>query len=666
MQRARIYFFVLVVAGTALLAVSQVALSSVATVRADGRDPAITITLSPDSGPSGTLVQVNGFVPGAPDAAPGADVTSLHANVCWDSCPDGLTGNVGSVVWNSSTPGAFSLQFTVPQAPWLTVDGPRALLPGHYSVGVQCLTPPGSGLTPGCALQAAQATATFRLQPLASTRCDGDPCANLQISPAAGPAGTSIAIAGAAPLSTLGGGFALDYSVLLQRDALGSLAVSLNPLQLQQAADGTISGSARVPLAAPPLGTLEPGAYTASLQALLPVSRDRLTVATTPFVVTPAPAWSSLGVVNPLRIDRATAITGPALAGDAGNAARIAYCAPGSIRITEDGGASWSTLGTGGAEQAAAAAGYPLFTGGAAGPTCASLIFDPVQPGALYATFPAEKAGIGVPPIYFDGETSFDDGQSWQIVPAPDGYTLAQFGGFQTVDGAVQALFQQPAGWSKAPPEFLADQLGADGSWNPATFACPATGPCIRFGPAPTGIGSCAMNARVRSLLYSIDGGASFAAAAWPSYVDACGISQVAALSDTDAVLFTPRDPYPVRITRDGGRTWSAVALPPLPGSDATEPASFVALQLLPDGSLLASGDPGWLVLLPGGASWCSAALPTIALPDTVRPIGDQLWWLDSGASSSTPPAPASIPLGQMSNCMGAAATAGFSLEPWL
>lgn len=376
----------------------------------------------------------------------------------------------------------------------------------------------------------------------------------------------------------------------------------------------------------------------------------------------PAPdggvSWASLGALQPLERSRSTAIAGPSLTAALGDPDRLAYCAPGAVQTSGDGGATWTALPVQAVVDAAAASPYPLLLTGDAPPTCTSLVLDPSQPSSVYAVFRASKAPFGAPPIVFAGYVTTDGGQTWQSVPVPEGVTMEQFGGFRTRDdgAAVEALFAVPG----MPGAFIVEESGDRGAtWQAVALACPTLGPCLRWGPAPNMIGSCSMNARIQPIMASLDGGATWTPA--PLFgstpvngVDACVRNELAPLSDTGTLLLAEdaQDAIapgalntPVLQTRDGGQTWTAVALPPLPGGS---PQALRGLLMLPWGALIVRPQqaPAWQLLAPGASSWC--AIPAAALgasyttADTVQVIGDRVWWLED-AGTSVPPAGAQV-----------------------
>src|SRR5581483_9359556 len=258
------------------------------------------------------------------------------------------------------------------------------------------------------------------------------------------------------------------------------------------------------------------------------------------------PDWASLGLVAPLWVARSTPIVGQSFASVAG---RIAYCAPGGIPLSRDGGATWTIISTAPVLQAAATSGYPLLTTGDVPPACTALALDPTYPDSLYAVFPSARGPYGAPPIIFVGYHTADGGQGWQPIPTPPGIDREQFGGFQVDGTAVQALFARPASTAGTPPGFLLEQTADGGqSWaSPPLVDCPATGPCVRWGPAPNAIGSCAMHARIQPVEVSSDGGQSWSPAGFGGEavetglggVNACALNELAALAEREVLLLT-------------------------------------------------------------------------------------------------------------------------------
>src|SRR5437763_1447080 len=118
--------------------------------------PGAWITLSPQAGLPGTVVRISGFLPGGPSAAQAQKTISFnYGYVCWAACPGGLTYGGVPVQWSRTQAGHFTMQFTVPRAPWLGADGPHPLAPRTYTVGVRRL-PSGRAVRAGAHHHAAR------------------------------------------------------------------------------------------------------------------------------------------------------------------------------------------------------------------------------------------------------------------------------------------------------------------------------------------------------------------------------------------------------------------------------------------------------------------------------------------------------------------------------
>lgn len=600
--------------------------------------PLASITLSPSSGPPGTVVQISGFIPGAQVAASGS--ASGEGNVCWDGCPGGLIFEQAPVQWSSSAAGQFSMQFTVPSAPWLEADGAHSPVPGDYTVGVQCLAPPGGQLAGGCATGPAQASAAFHLTGPAPAACAPNNCASLTLAPAEAAPGASVQVQGNAPLVAISGGQSCCYALVLQPQGSSGSPVQLG--SLQQGLDGTLSGGFQVPLSAPGLGPLAAGSYSVALQATPSGSSTALTLAPAPFVLDPAPSWAALGGGEPEFVQASTPLGGPVLAVDRVNPDHLAYCTPGAIQLSLDDGATWSTIATAGAQQAAAASALPLFAAGSPAPACVSAVVDPSNPQSLYATFEA-AAAAGAPPIFFAAYQTVDGGQTWTAVPLPPGARTQDFGGFQLDGSAVQAFFVSGAATS-APTLSIEETSDSGATWSPSQLTCPTIGVCARWGQAPNGIGSCAMHEYQQPIDVSADAGQTWFTPGSPSGANACDANELVSFSASELALLSGRAGYPFQVSQDGGQTWAVASLPALP---AVGSASYPGLQILPDGTLLSQSGSSWYLLEPGASAWCSAAGVTLpAQPQLLQASGGRLWWLQAAGT------PASIPIGSLT-CSG-------------
>jgi len=640
------------------------------------------ITLAPDTGPPGTEVQITGYLPGQSDTVR-SDAEVLYGEpygtVCWAGCQEGVRGHTVPITWSATEPGHFSARFTVPMAPWLGSEGPHPLMPGNFAVSVTCLTPPVagsfSGFSKGCS---PPITSTFHLTGPTTDRCRDARCAWLRFTPAEGPPGTLIQVEGWAPLSELSGS-AIAYQLAVEPSHTsltlqGASSDGAPTGYLRQTASGDLSGAFRVPLALSSLGLTEPGQQTLALEAIREMSVDqkvdvagtpvagaavvtsihnegssivnRIVQASTPFTVLPAPAWSSI-VRRPLWVERSAG--GKSMAVDALNPTRLAYCWRGGIRLSEDGGTRWSIVPTDAVEQATEAAGYLFASPDPGGPSCRTVTLDPDHHKSFYATFDVNEALYrGQPASYTAGLHTVDGGRTWQVVPVPEGFTAGQSGGFKVEGHTVQALFVGRPTTSVPPPSFAVEQTADGGTtWTATRLRCPSSGPCVRWGPAPyqwSAMGA----ATPQWLEYSTNGGTSWTPPAWPGWVEVKHRepSQLAALSPAEAVLLSSDGM--VR-SKDGGKTWDAVALPPLPGASDPGPL-YPGLMMIPDGALLV---PVWNgsahMLVPGSNAWC--AMPGATVPGmetSLQVIGDRLWRLDTTTSPVASSVPKSMPLSSL------------------
>jgi photosystem II stability/assembly factor-like uncharacterized protein len=617
-----------------------------------------SFTLEPDTAPPGTRVQGSGYLPGGPSAE-GAkgNIGSESATVCWGACPGGLSEQDVAVQWSDTLTGQFTLTFTVPAIPWLGADGPHPLLPGDYAVGVQCL----ASAQPGCLLRGPQVGAVFHLVGPTPAECKQGPCGQLALSPSEGVPGTFVQVGGWAPLKEIIDNTPFGYSLLLESGGPVSQAPQIT--SVQQALDGSIVGSFRVPLAWPGPGLLQPGPYALTLQTIfvnagpvvtetlpggvriLPLAKaDAVEIILAPatLTITAAAAWTSLGQVQPLLFQDSDRLYTSAPTVDVANPMRIAYCVPGGIQLSTDGGDTWSTISTAGVAQVAAKTSYPLFIGGSTGKaTCHSVTLDPGHPESLYAVFETAKEPYGAPPVFFMGYLTSDGGNTWHAVPEPQGYTAEQFGGFLAIGGAVQALFAGEVPAAEQAPPFAVEQTADGGqSWVPAELTCPSLGPCIRWGPAPAQIGGMGVG-YPQTIEISTDGGESWRTPAWPTQVTLnFGPSQLASFSGSTVALLSAGDDYPFRVSRDSGQTWEVIGLPALSGSPGNVPL-YPALQMLPNGALLAQSQSGisWQMLVPGASSWCTVSTASLpSAPDLLTAIGNQLWWMESADTPNAAP----------------------------
>ena len=621
------------------------------------------LRLSPPSGPPGTKVALTGHLAGVAQAPSGPQAQS--GTVCWDGCGSGLDIQptwhwVTSTSASGVSTATFATTFTVPGIPWLTAAGPHPLDPGTYSVGVPCLGP----VAPGCALRQAQVDAVFRLTGVAgpSLCAPGQPCARLTLQPAAAAPGETVGVTGWAPLTGMFGSTPAGYSLVLSPgdQLLGSVA---------QSPTGAIRGSFVLP-ASVGGSLLSAGAHTIALRDTFDWAQGtvtRVTLAATAFGVEPPPTWAGLGPVHPLWVASSAPLMGGAVraASPGASTGPVAVCAPtGGIRVTRDGGATWTLVPTAGVVTAAAGSAFVVQSGpgGGAVAACASALPDAAHPGSFYAAFDLVPASCDcAPPSITVAYETNDGGRLWRPVPPPTGFTAAEFGGFQSAGGAVVALFAKAPtapGAGKAPTMAAVETTDGGRTWRPATLACPASGPCLRWGPRPSQILAC-MTSFPRAVVGSTDRGATWTAR---TQADECfGTAELAGLGTAAALLVTGQGngALALRISRDGGRTWTALAVPPLPPPAPTDAANGISgLRLLPSGALAAPDGTGLDLLLPGASAWCPATgvtLPSGAAGLSVA--GGRLWWTEVAPASGSGDLafePGSLPLTALA-CGGSA-----------
>jgi hypothetical protein len=611
------------------------------------------IALSPDHGPPGTVVEIEGYVPVRPSNPQDT------GTVCWRSCLTGLSEGGATISWSSEA-GHFATRFTVPTVPWLEADGPHRLVPGDYPISVACV---GGG---ACFGSEGQAAATFHLTAPGSSLCASGPCGWLRLDPPEGQPGTVVQVHGWAPLFRFN-----EYELFFE--GVPPSAAYLWMCQIRQAPDGTFSCSFRVPAAVPSREPLTPGTYTIvlhawflgvsspptpvdpSVQIMQEIVGEGVFLAPTPFRVATVPTWASLGQIRPLAIERSVDVTWGATFDATPDGRAIAYCSEGGIHVSRDGGATWSVIPTRAAAVAAAATDHPIPAAPGTNPICWSATLDPSHPARYYAVFLAGASRGGpspdplavLPPILV-GYATGDSGKTWG--PAPEAEGGGRFGGFAAGKGGVRALY------GSFVPEQLPVVSGveqtADGgrTWTPARPTCPSVGPCVRWGPGPDRLPNPRAQYYPGQLLeVSADGGTTWRPPDWLPEVGLWhNLGELAPLDSRQILLVDGNDEwqYPLSISRDGGRTWRAITLPSLPGSDGVNYV-FPGLQLLSNGALLARlGDhQPWLLLPPAADRWCKVAerlLPATA--DNFLSASGRIWWLDT-SDEGVPARLQSLPL---------------------
>lgn len=568
--------------------------------------PALTLHLSPASGPPGTYVTVSGTVPAG--RRPEAAVT--HATVCWASCRSGLglKEEAVRVAWSASRPGAFALRMRVPETPWVMPGGVRPITPGTYRIGVRCLVSQGA-----CVQGPREGSASFRLTGPTSTACTrGQPCGHLMLSPNSGPPGTVVHLSGWAPLDTVIG---KPFDFYLGLAQSGKSAQGLGIARVHQHFDGDLYGSFVLPPSVPGIGVLKAGTADVSAFAFFEPPA-KVVVARAAFRVIAPVTWASLGRLQPALVQ--WAMPGKEAA-DPTDPERVARCQRGgTIGLSSDGAKTWVTVPTAGVAAALKGSPYSVTWGNSRkAPACATVL--PAPGGrAIFAAFDGVEHG-SPPPLYWLPFLTTDGGQTWRLLPAPAGYRPSAFSRFQLRGGAVQALFWGGPGTAKAR---LGLEQTTDGgrTWTAGSLACPPTGPCVIWGPGPAWTWPGVCNAQ--AVLWSADGGRAWSLPKWPTHVCYVGTGPVgpyelATLADGRVALLGGAT-YPLRLTADGGRTWSAVQVPRLPHQGS---AWYPPVRLLHDGTLAASWSDAWYVLRPAGMAWCRTSAPsstTVRSADTL------------------------------------------------
>jgi hypothetical protein len=235
------------------------------------------------------------------------------------------------------------------------------------------------------------------------------------------------------------------------------------------------------------------------------------------------------------------------------------------------------------------------------------------------------------------GFVTTDNGDTWLPVPAPESSTIEDFGGFWNLGGeGIEALFN-----SNSRAENIAVFETNDGgkTWQSGELSCPASGSCVRWGPAPSnipGMGS----SLPQGILSSSDGGSTWESIDPPVELRAPAPNQLVAFSDDEIAIVSGSialaDPdfeaYPLRFSPDSGISFQQVEIPSLASSEV-EFTYFPGLQILPDESYL-SQDPEtstWFWLDPKLPIWCpinSASLPPN--PQLLQYAGGKLWWINA------------------------------------
>jgi hypothetical protein len=321
-----------------------------------------------------------------------------------------------------------------------------------------------------------------------------------------------------------------------------------------------------------------------------------------------------------------------------GDPQRISYCAPGEIRVSQDAGQTWESIPTAGVVAVVEEAGYELFYGEPGSDnTCLAVTMDPQHPRTYYAVFSTAKAEYGAPPLFYMGFFTTNRGETWQLVEQPGNATAEDFGGFWNLGAdAVQALFFPAGSWSQIPDEILITETANGGlDWNDGNLTCPAIGPCLRWGPAPSnipGMGS----PLPQSIFYSPDEGSTWSAIVPPVELRAPAPNQLVVLSEAQVQIISggvnlSAEAAVIRISHDAGASWLPVTLPAL-STEEINANYFPGLQYLANQSYISQGPEGstWYWLQPDLPIWCPVNTDQLpSYPVLLQSVGDQVWWVN-------------------------------------
>jgi hypothetical protein len=329
------------------------------------------------------------------------------------------------------------------------------------------------------------------------------------------------------------------------------------------------------------------------------------------------------------------------MAVDPHNQERLAFCAQDEIHISDDAGKTWDTIPTSGVISLVEEKGYSLFGGDPSSvSTCLSVAIDPEHPNTIYSVFTAAKTDVGAPPVLYMGFFTPDKGDTWEFVPPPVNSTLEEFAGFWNLGReGVEAVFNL-SGQSEDPIQNILVVETFDGgvSWQSGELSCPKSGPCTRWGPAPSsipGMGS----PLPQEILSSSDGGSTWERIEPPVELRAPAPNQLVAFSDQEIAIISGSialsgpvsNTSALRISQDTGFNFQQIELPTIAlGAEVLN--YFPGLQILPDESFLTQ-DPetnSWFWFDPNFPIWCpvnSNMLPQI--PQLLQSSSGQLWWIN-------------------------------------
>ena len=342
--------------------------------------------------------------------------------------------------------------------------------------------------------------------------------------------------------------------------------------------------------------------------------------------------WASLGVVQPILTQPAG--WGSPIAAQPGSAA-LGWCSKQGVEISS--GSGPPTLVSDNSVGAMLKSSRMGMVGSPGGSkivvTCDTLALDPSHPKTVYAGFEASVGG-SIPPVFNVALVTANMGKSWQFVPPPHGFSMADFAGFVERQDRVQVLYSH--NYFSAPKSghfaFLVSATSSNGgrTWIHQNLDCTGVAPCVIFGPQ-TPQGACGMSSWQQSVLVGgleeLKGADIWRTAGSVPSVSQCGSQQLVATKSGNEMLIDRSRANPLLYTRDGVH-WTTVLLPKILGVSVggTFAPFGQIMTLAANGDLFAvAGSPfqtgeHFEILEPGSKVWCaaSATLPAGTKHDPV------------------------------------------------
>ena len=591
------------------------------------------ITVSPASGPPGSIVTLSGFLPEMATVKPSPQGKfQFQGNIGFGGFRYGLTMTPRSTItWSSRHPGHFTTQFEVPKTAWLTRKGAHPLASGNYKVAIDCF----GVVQAGCAVGADQATTTYHL----TGGLSRTPHTYLALSPSHAKPGQTIQVSGWAPLTSIIGHNPFGYQLTWSQDGHTSGYGQLG--SVSQSATGQIRGSFTVPGSLSNGASVTQGAATVALNYVfngraasggVPSNLKgmvSISTAATAFRVQMALTWAQLQTAAPLREDfnlHPIAVAGNAMAFPGEN--------PGQFWLRASAGSQWRAVSLSGIAVLSMHNGFPATWATGGKPSAYTVTLDQGFPESYFVTIASIKKTIGeAPPIFYIPYFTTDAGRDWSTVPIPQGFGLDQFGGFHVYQGSVYAYWLGPHG------AFASEYTKNGGrTWSNGFLGCPSGGPCLRFGA--TLMAYPGMGVAMTQPVWRQNAQHQWVQAS--TVTTNMAASELVALSQGQSLLVNPGSNYPLELTTDGGQQWQDVALP-TPPHPLSGGMPYQSLFMLSDGKLLANisltSSNGWYVLAPGSHTW--QAVPTSVLPATsliMTVSGSNVWWSIPTSTTGTAP----------------------------